>query len=354
MSARPVARRVFLFVLYAHVAALVLALLLVRGISTYSWATVPALVDGTAHRPFVTRALVPTVVRSIVGVTPAIQARVEAKVAAGLSQSGPGRRLDRALATLGWTAADVYVHLVATAVMFACLLVLPWLWRRLVLVTYDLPPPAADLAPVLGLLALPLFFVPYARYLYDPGTLVLWSIALLAVCDRRRWLVWGLLPVLAYHKETAILLPFVVAVRDWPRAPRSRTLLVLAGQCAVVAVVRYALALEFADNPGGTVLFVGPAHTLDLLTGFLRRPPYVPLVVALFGVLAAQGWSTAPVFVRRAFLTILVPLVLLSLLFGYVDEIRGYYEAFALLILLAVPGVLSLLGASPARPREAT
>ncbi len=55
-------RWIFLALLYSYCAVLVLAFLLLRGISSYSWATVPQLVDGTAHRPFVTRSLVPAVV----------------------------------------------------------------------------------------------------------------------------------------------------------------------------------------------------------------------------------------------------------------------------------------------------
>ena len=49
---------------------------------------------------------------------------------------------------------------------------------------------------------------------------------------------------------------------------------------------------------------------------------------------------------------VLVPLVVLGFLFGYVDEIRGYYEAYAIGLLIAVPGVMTWLGAGEARVRE--
>lgn len=57
-------------------------------------------------------------------------------------------------------------------------------------------------------------------------------------------------------------------------------------------------------------------------------------------------------FLRRALFVVLGPLVLLGFVFGYVDEIRGYYEAYAIALLIAVPGVLTLLGAGEAKPRE--
>jgi len=344
-------RMVFLALLYSYCAALVLALLLVRGISTYSWATVPGLVDGTAHRPFVTRALLPGLVGGIVRATPWLAERVEARVAGAVASARPGMRLDRALATLGWAPRDVYVHLVASGVMLGCFLALPWVLRRLVQVCYEAPPAVADLAPVLGLLALPLFFVPYSRYLYDPGTLLLWALATLWVVERRHVALWLLLPVLACHKETAILLPLVIALREWPHAPRIRTVGVLAAQLALVAVVRLWLGARFAGNPGETVLFVGPSHTRDLLVNLFRKPPYVPAVVAMLWVLLQSGWREKETFLRRAFLVVLLPLVLLSFAFGYVDEIRGYYETWALAVLLAVPTVTRLLGIESVRPR---
>ena len=348
---RPFARRLLLALLYSYVACLVLVCLLLRGISTYSWATVPALVDGTAYRPFVTRALLPAIVRGVVRATPALRTRVEARLASSLASTRPGWHLDRALAVLGWTPADAYVHMVATGVMLACFLALPWVLRRLLAVFYDLPPPVVDVAPVFGLLALPLFFLPYARYLYDPGTLLLWAVGLLLVAERRHVTVWLLLPVLAYHKETAVLLPLLVALREWELAPRGRVALVAVAQLLVVALVRLWLHAQFAANPGGVVLLAGPGHLRELAMTAFRRPPYVPLVVAMLWALVQSGWRESPRYLQNALPLVLLPLVLLALAFGYVDELRDYYEAWAIVFLIAVPAALTLLRATPARIR---
>lgn len=351
MFPSPIARRLFRFVLYAYSAALVLVFLLFRGISTYDWATVPKMVDGTAHRPFVTRALLPTIVRTVVRATPAIEAKVTQRATAAVENAHKGARADRMLATLGWTPSDVYVHLIASILMYLCFLLLPYVWRRMLITTYDLPPPAVELAPVFGLLALPLFFVPYARYLYDPGTLLLWAVALLLVLERRFALVWFLLPVLAFHKETAVLLPLAVALRAPEGQSRVRTILVLVVQLVIVAAVRLAVGRMYAANPGDAVMLGGLIHTRELVIGVFRRP-YVPLVVAMLTALVLGGWRAAPVFLRRALFAVLGPLVLLGFVFGYVDEIRGYYEAYAIVLLIAVAGVQPLLGAGPVRSRE--
>src|SRR6266705_2690125 len=95
-TTRSFVRRLFLAGLYSYVASLVLMCLLLRGISTYAWATVPMLVDGTADRPFVTRALLPTIVRGVVRATPALQSRVEARIALDLANAHPGQHMDRA------------------------------------------------------------------------------------------------------------------------------------------------------------------------------------------------------------------------------------------------------------------
>ena len=44
-------------------------------------------------------------------------------------------------------------------------------------------------------------------------------------------------------------------------------------------------------------------------------------------------------------------LVLLALVFGYLDEVRAFYEAWAIVFLLTIPAAVSLLGGSPARAR---
>src|SRR5205814_1395434 len=198
---------------------------------------------------------------------------------------------------------------------------------------------------------LPLFFLPYARYLYDPGTLLLWALALLWVAERRRLRIWLLLPLLACHKETTLLLPPLVALREWNHSPRGRVVAVLALQLAVVAGIRLWIGSLYAGNPGGVVLRVGPSHLRELATTMFRRPPYMFVIVAMLWALVRSGWRDSPVFLRHALAFVLLPLVLLALVFGYLDEVRAFYEAWAIVFLLTIPAAVSLLGGSPARAR---
>ena len=59
--------------------------------------------------------------------------------------------------------------------------------------------------------------------------------------------------------------------------------------------------------------------------------------------------STSPGTVAHE--VVLLPLVLLPFAFGHVDVIRGYFETWTLVALLAVPTVTRLLGVESVRPR---
>ena len=63
-------------------------------------------------------------------------------------------------------------------------------------------------------------------------------------------------------------------------------------------------------------------------------------------VLIARGWKRKPIFLRHALILCLSPLLALSLFFGYVEEVRSYYEAFPFLFLLILPTLMDFLGLS--------
>ncbi len=224
-----------------------------------------AMLDGTAHRPFVLRRLVPDVIGTLARWTPhAWQERVlmaNGKWQMGnppytpLSKGGikggmDERRSDEAVQfrTL-WLGRDgrvAFAHLLLVLSVWGCYFAVLWLWRGLFLSVWagpihgrdaqatlhgrDAPAmlyghdaqatlhgrdaPATNLAwfwewvaPPLALgLVYPLLNWRHGVHIYDPATLVLYSSALWALLHGQRWL-YGLIFVLAvWHKETAFLL----------------------------------------------------------------------------------------------------------------------------------------------------
>ena len=57
------------------------------------------------------------------------------------------------------------------------------------------------------------------------------------------------------------------------------------------------------------------------------------------GLLIAPGWRDAPAFLRRALPVVLVPLVVLTMLFGVWYELRDCIEATPLIMLLVYAGI---------------
>jgi hypothetical protein len=87
---------------------------------------------------------------------------------------------------------------------------------------------------------------------------------------------------------------------------------------------------------------------VDVLRGPIALLRFVG-VVAVLWLLTAYGWARKPVFLRKGLLITLIPLVFLALFFGYVDELRDYYEAFPFLFLLWLPTIVEVFGPSPGR-----
>jgi hypothetical protein len=77
------------------------------------------------------------------------------------------------------------------------------------------------------------------------------------------------------------------------------------------------------------------------------HPFALAYTLAVFGLavwLVRREWESKPGFLRAGLLIAFIPLFAAALFFGYVDELRGYYEAFPFAFLLSVPSLCSILG----------
>lgn len=333
----PRAERWALLALYTLASVVVLFVFLVRpGMTGHHRADFPDLVYGSAHKPYVERALVPLAVRAITAATP------EA-VRTAVWRSLTGRNF---VETVGWYDDFIFQFCVATALMLCCLVGFAWTLKRLSESTYDLPPLAHNLAPLAALVALPLFF-RYYSYPYDPATLLLFSLCLLWLLRGRfGWFLAGV-ALASANKETSILLIPLYALHAWQQGrgiPMGRTLAVI----GVWAAVRAGLMWAYRGNPGVIVESHFAEHTVWFLTKFPIAMRYTLAVVVLFALPVGNRWGEKPAFLRAGLWVTLVPLVVAGALFGFVDELRGYYEAFPFLYLLALPSLARWLGGASA------
>jgi hypothetical protein len=305
------------------------------GINGYSRAMFADMVYGTAWKPFVYRSLLPTTIRLITGVIPA---EARARVSRSLGNTAAGENL---WAILQWEQEYLVEYLIAAVLMYLCLWGFLWALRYLLLGVYDVSAGVQGVFILVALVGLTQFF-RYYSYLYDLPNVFLFTLGL-ALMVRARWRPFLLVYLLAcLNKETTILLTMVFVIHFFRPARLRRPLFgaLLLGQLAMFAAVRVLLFAAFRDNPGSLVEFQVPHHNLDLLKAYP--------VATVFGwggllLLLFYKWSEKPLFLRHS-LWIVVPLVVLTFFFGYMDELRDYYEAYPIVLLLALHSVSWIWG----------
>lgn len=302
------------------------------GVTGYARAEFGELVAGTAWRPFVTRALFPALVRvGALAIPPGAEA--------ALRESALGRRV---AAELNLAPALLGEFAVAFALTLACVVLLSLVMQRLWEASYRGATGGGYAFSILGLLGIPAFFVYYS-YLYDLPFLLLYTACLLMLA-RRRWRAYlALFALAALSKETAALLILVFGLYFIRSAREERRTYwrFVTLQVLILAVARGSLLWVFRDNPGSSLEVHLLDHNLDLLT----RPWSMGSVVTwgAIAVLAFADIGSKPYLLRVA-AAMLLPLVAACLLFGFVDELRDYYEVYVPVALLVGHTLGRLLG----------
>ena len=328
-----------------------------------------AMLDGTAHRPFVTRRLVPDTLRMLTSWTPIAWQKSMVKAIETLPPPLPAWLLGR-------IPQAAYAHLLLVISVWACYFGMLLCWRMLLRAYLGLSTLHALWLPVLGLgLVYPLLNWRHGVHVYDPATLLLYSLALWALL-RQKWWLYGLIFALAtWHKETALLLIFwwlIATVFALPPTgspckqgepkggvclSRVNTRKGVIGALAMglfYLAVRLWLGWRYRHNEGSLLEFWLLKENLPLLlslfTEFGWRQVRFLLILAVAIGLPAWGWRTKPLLLRRM---LLVGLVLFSpfwLLFGILDEFRALLELYPLWLMLCVPAGYSLPSSTATAP----
>lgn len=299
-----------------------------NGLNQYERAPFLDLVHGTAYHPYVNRALLPATVRVIAAATPlSFQRALTDRVRnAGV--------LAEVFDELHWEPEAAWAYSVATLLMWGCFAGFGFFAARLCVRTCGVPD--TDLvraglgaAALLGLL--PLF--TYNSFPYDPPQLLLFTMALDALAGGSGAQFWGAFLLCCANKETAILLiPIALTTTSFAgskgRSWRLGGLLV-----GAYLVIRLGIGYAFRSAPGATFEF----HLLRNLRWFTHGWVFNDLVDLLVIVaLLAFAWPAKPDFLKRAFVWTLPPLAIMALFLGFIDEWRGYYEAYPVAFALIV------------------
>jgi hypothetical protein len=308
------------------------------------------MVYGSAPQPFVSRVLVPWLIRAAVAVTPpAAKAQIGENVRRSLTDNGQPVWLYQY--PFEFTVAKNILLLFAIGFAFA----LWWLAR----LTLDAPAPAQDVIPIVILFSLPGLY-GYGSMLYDLPALGLFTLGSALIAARRFRLYAVAFAACVLNKETALLLTLVWAVSEAHRL-RPRQLVVGAGlQVGFWLVVRGLLLWYFRNNSGEPIavhLFRNAQVLAVPGNWFLFRPVTDWLILPRgFNVIYVLGFiaslfalKRAPQFLKDAYWAVL-PVLALTWLFGNVDEMRVYYEILPIVALVLFGVLYRLMGYGPQPP----
>lgn len=287
------------------------------------------MIYGRAWRPFVYRVLLPQTAHLITAPIP-----VTARNAINENlDSSPF--LHNIFRVIGWEKEYLSEYVIAAGLMFLCLLGFGWALGYLYSGIVKSSHRVGKYLPFLGVLALPPLFS--YTYIYDFSTLFLFTLGL-AFLVRKKW-IWYFFIYLAgcLNKETTVLLTVIFLFYYWKDMSlgRNRFIRLLLGQFAIFIIIRLLLQWIFRNNQGTSFEFHLTDHNLPLLYQLIKPYTFLTLITILFfGYIFIYKWSMQPRFLKLGFYSVVPVLFLLTLLFGFLEEWRDYYEAYPIIILI--------------------
>ena len=311
----------------------------------YDKALLTRMVDGTGHKPFVLRTLLPTTVRLILAVIPD-----------SLENTLQDRLGDFELFALTSAPDEDHVSLYLVAYTLEWLALIGWLivLRQGLIHFYGDRGLVTDMLPILAGMLLPCLY-RHVAYDYDFPQLFLFTTGLLLLLRHSWRAYYPILLLAALGKETALLLPIVHLLGRDSRLTGSSWMKHALAQLGIVGIVRVVLQfVVFADNPGTgvevwfsrNVAFL--SNTTLMWFWFNEVGHYSLFLPATCNVLFLLGlplvvweWSSKPTVLRRA-LWITPLLVVLTFIMGQVDEVRVYYPLVPIFFWLSAHTLLKM------------
>ncbi len=316
-----------------------------------------AMVDGTAHRPFVMRRLVPDTIGLLARYTPAPWR--EAIVQAIEALPVPLPRL-----LLGHNPQVAYAHLLLVLSVWGCYCGALLCWRWLLRTCSGLSARRSLWLPMLALgLVYPLLNWRHGVHIYDAATLFLYSLVLVVMVQvqeaaGRKGFAWMvvLTALAAWHKETAVLLIvwWALVWRHTGQSGYAGLFLQMMGLVSLYLSIRLWLGWLYRGNPGSAFEFWLLKFNLpfleSMLTDFGWRHLRFLLILAIAIALPAWGWRRKPPLLRQMMLTGLLVLGVPWLFWGILDEFRALLELYPLWVMLCVPAGYSLPSSTAVAP----
>jgi hypothetical protein len=317
-----------------------------------------ALITYQAERPFAFRALTPAVINGVTALLPA--SRLNELVEWDLARRQEDHPWLSAHRRFGWGGRPMPEEYVAYFILWPVVFLVLIAMRRLTRVAECFPDALVDWAPALALLVLPMTF-SRGGYLYDFPELLLITLAVGLLLERRWLLYYACFALACFNKETAILLVVYCVALHGPHMPRRGPLIHAAAHAVIGLPILAWQRLTFASNPGANAEFqlgdnirflLSPApwtRFWDPYGPLLPFPgPFNVLSIVLISGAVFLFWREKPRALRVAFVAMMSVLVPLLIVYGTLDEVRNFSLAFPAAYLLACHTAARLYGLPPA------
>lgn len=288
------------------------------------------MINGTAPKPFVYRQLLPAAVKLSVQTIPDdIRHSLNVKA----SQSSTMMRI---LSRVSISPDQVVVYGLTLVFIYLSLWGFILSFRYLFSNLFEAPVYFTDMVTLFAMAGIPAFF-SYS-FIYDIPTLFLFTLGL-TMLVKQKWIAFVIVYFLGcWSKETTVLLTLIFWIHFYRKIERGLFIKLLAAQTVIFITVKVYLEINFSDNPGGLVEF----HLIhNLLFGYNYTLP-VFLTWIVFFILIFINWNAKPLFLKNALWTG-VPLIILTLFFGLIHEIRDYGEMYPILFGLSAQSVAQIL-----------
>ena len=289
----------------------------------------PLYLDGTVHKPFAHRVLVPLGIRLLSQVLPeSVLSSIEHWLApVGMRSLGflaPERQKQLRLEgrpihyyfLAGLLGSSLLAYTAISYLLYCQLFESVWWYRMLI--------------PVLVLAVLIPFVSNGVGHIYDFTVLMFMSALLYAIVTHRHWLFIVVFAVSCINKETTILMAIAYASYFRDRLPRPRFLRYIGIQWVTFAVIYSYVRFHFQANQGMTM-----EHWWgEQIKWFTSRTFQDFATFLVIITLITFCWQEKPLVLRRA-AAMLIPHLCLFLIGAYAGEIRNFYESLPLLTLFA-------------------
>jgi hypothetical protein len=282
------------------------------------------IIEGSAHRPFVQRVMIPILTRTINQFIPESWNRTISQLM--LQQP----KIQKEMQRLGWETEHIPEYLLALTLSCLFLIMFPFVVRIIVRTTFDADEWIINLVPILLLIGLLQFFHVGTRYIYDFPALTLFSLGLYLMFVKRWYYYYGIFIIGLINKETMIFLCVPMAIIYYNNIPTRSYWKHIIGQVGLFIVIRGLISWFFRDNPGNNLefhLFGNIRILADNCT------PQQMIIGGIAFVLVAYQFNKKPTILRKALVTT-VPFVIVTFIFAYIHELRDFYEVYPIIAIL--------------------